>query len=74
MCTPLLEKAGEDLDKEDTSAAETAQEQLCNSRDRHDKDFQEMQETIFSVKDTQRCAEVAQEQVDDSRNRCDRNW
>ena len=39
---------------------EIAQEQLCNSRDRHDKDFPEMRETMLKVKDC--------------RGRCDEGW
>ena len=50
---------------------EIAQEQLCNSRERHDKDFLEMQELI--VKDAQRFADIAQEQVNDSRDRYDKD-
>ena len=36
--------------KEAQRVEEIAQEQLCDSRERHDKDFQEMQETMFKVK------------------------
>ena len=39
---------------------EIAQEQLCNSRDRHDKDVPEMRETMLKVKDC--------------RGRCDEGW
>ena len=52
---------------------EIAQEQLCNSRERHDKDFLETQETMLTVKDAQRFADIAQEQVNDSRDRYDKD-
>ena len=39
---------------------EIAQEQLCNSRDRHDKDLPDMRETMLNVKG--------------SRGRCDEDW
>ena len=43
--------------------AEIVQEQLCDSRERHDKVFLGMQETMLKVKNAQRFAETAQEQV-----------
>ena len=48
---------------------EIAQEQLCNSRERHDADVLEM----LIVKDAQRFADIAQEQVNDSRDRYDKD-
>ena len=43
---------------------EIAQEQLCNRRDRHDKDF--LEEPVLKVKDAQRFGEIAQGQVYES--------
>ena len=52
---------------------EIAQEQLCNSRERHDKDLLEMQETMLIVEDAQRFADIAQEQVNHSRDHYDKD-
>ena len=60
--------AGGEL-KDPQWVADVAQEQLCNSRDRHDKDFLEMQETMLKVTNAQRFAEIAQEQVYDPGDR-----
>ena len=49
--------------------SEIAQEQVNDSRDRHDKDWQEVQVARLDVKEAQRLADSAHAQVHDQRER-----